>query len=159
MKIRCVDQQSVLDDSIFVFAIVWRESNPPVQPQIKQPPTTNSGKNIISAKNVTSEKNDDDDDDDDDDKMFQGAPAARTTTWQEGISGWGVKGRMMLKKILILILIVVMKILTKITEAAGRTVRQEVIWGRGVRGRQEEGTCESAKGEGLQNKHLQIHME
>ena len=126
MKIRCVDQQSVLDDSILVFAIVWRESNPPVQPQIKQPPATNSGKNIISAKNVTSEKNDDDDD-----KMFKGAPAARTTTWQEGISGWGVKGRMMLMKILILILIVVMmmmmKILTKITEAAGRTVRQEVI--------------------------------
>ena len=125
MKIRCVDQQSVLDDSILVFAIVWRESNPPVQPQIKQPPTTNSGKNIISAKNVTSEENDDDD------KMFKGAPAARTTTWQEGISGWGVKGRMMMK-ILILILIVVvmmmmMMILTKITEAAGRTVRQEVI--------------------------------
>ena len=129
MKIRCVDQQSVLDDSILVFAIVWRESNPPVQPQIKQPPTTNSGKNIISAKNVTSEKNDDDDDD----KMFQGAPAARTTTWQEGISGWGVKGRMMLMKILILILMMMMmmkmmmKILTKITEAAGSTVRQEVI--------------------------------
>ena len=121
MKIRCVDQQSVLDDSILVFAIVWRESNPPVQPQIKQPPTTNSGKNIISAKNVSSEKNDDD-------KMFKGAPAARTTTWQEGISGWGVKGRMMLMKILILILIVVMMMMmTKITEAAGRTVRQEVI--------------------------------
>ena len=123
MKIRCVDQQSVLDDSILVFAIVWRESNPPVQPQIKQPPTTNSGKNIISAKNVTSEKNDDDDD-----RMFKGAPAARTTTWQEGISGWGVKGRMMLMKILILILIMmVMMILTKITEAARRIVRQEVI--------------------------------
>ena len=110
MKIRCVDQQSVLDDSILVFAIVWRESNPPVQPQIKQPPTTNSGKNIISAKNVTSEKNDDDDDD----KMFKGAPAARTTTWQEGISGWGVKGRMMSKILILILMMMMMMMMMKI---------------------------------------------